>query len=85
MTIEISLERRRRNIFHRGSSEDKSTSLLHRDVRRDDCRIPYCRYTGRDDHRNVFRRDVSRDDCRILVLRDANRDDSRCTTVEMSL
>ena len=78
------MQRRHRNIFHRGFIGDTSTSLLCRDVSGDDRRIPYRRDTGREDLKNLLCRDVSRDDSRISFLRDASRDDSRCTTMEMS-
>ena len=70
VTVEISPQRRSRNIFHRDASRDDCRKLLLRDVRKDDCR-------------NSLLKDVSRDNCRSSLLRDASRDDSRDTTVDM--
>ena len=79
MTVDISLYRRCRDIFHIDVIGDVHTKLLRRDTSRDDCRTPFLIYISRDG------RDVSRDNHRLPFLRDASRHNSRYTTVEMTL
>ena len=62
--VRIPSWRHRRNIFHR----DTSTNLLHRDINRDDCRIPLLRDASIDGCRNSRGRDVCRDNSRTIIV-----------------
>ena len=84
VTVEISLYRRCKNLFHIDVIGDACTKLLRRDTSRDDYRTSFLVYTSRDDrdvsrddYRLPFFRDASRDDCRNLFCRDANRNGCR--------
>ena len=78
-TVEISLYRRCRHIFHIDVIENARTKLLCRNTGRDDYRTSFLIYTCRDG------RNISRDDHRLLFLRDVSRDNCMYTTGEMTL
>ena len=79
VTVEISLYRRCRDIFHIDVVVNARIKLLRRNTSRDDCRTPFLIYKRRDG------RNVNKDDHRLPFFRDVSRDNSRYTTVEMSL
>ena len=68
VTVDISLQRCRRNIFYRDASRDDGRNLLLRDAGRDDCRNSFLRDVSRDNSRNPLIREVSRDDCRDITV-----------------
>ena len=82
VTVGISSQRRRRNIFHRDVSGDASKKLLGRDASRDDPIITLLRDTIRDNRRNLLRGDVSREGCGNPLLRDVSRDGRKCITAQ---
>ena len=79
VTVEKSLYRCRRSVFHRDTSKDGRRILLCRDTSRDDRRIPLLRDMSRNDRGNLLCIKVSKDDHRTSLL----RGDIRCISVEM--
>ena len=77
VTVGISSQRRRRNIFHRDVSGDASIKLLCRDASGDASTNFLRRDASGDNRRNLLCRDVSRDDRIITLLIDTSRDNRR--------